>query len=105
VVNPNGTIVSVLEGTVSGSDVYVKQFRINAQNQVIVTRIVPTTTTSITFATFTSFVGYRQDIVYSINVQGQFVQNSVVTYQSKTYTRSYLENLNTNLWEGGETLQ
>lgn len=105
VVNSNGTIINTLEGTVMGADAYVKQFRITAQNQIIVTSIKPTSTTSIPFETFRYFVGYRQDITYSINAQGQFVQNSVQTYQPKVYTHSYLGREDINLWEGGETLQ
>ncbi len=102
VVNPDGTIVSTLDGTISGAEVYVKQFRINAQNKIIVTTIHPETTISIPFKTFTSFVGGRRDIAYSVNAQGQFVQESIVVYKSKTYTRSYLEDESVNLWEGGE---
>jgi len=105
VVNPDGTIVSTLEGTVMGCDVHIKQFRITAQNQIIVTTIKPTSTTSIPFETFTSFYGCRQDITYSINDQGQFAQNSIQIFQPQTYARTYLEDVNYNLWEGRETLQ
>jgi hypothetical protein len=99
VVNPNGTISSTLEGTVMGADVYIKQFRINAQHQVIVTTIKSVSTVSIPLETFTSFSGYRQDITYSVNSQGQFVQVSTQTYPTKTYTRSSLESKSINLWE------
>ena len=105
VVNSNGTILSTLEGTIMGKDVYVKQFRVPAQGKVIVTTIKPTSTTSIPFETCSNFSGYRQDITYTINAQGQFIQSSVQTYKSKTYTSTYLSNKNINLWEGGETLQ
>ncbi|GHT78341.1 hypothetical protein AGMMS50262_20870 [Bacteroidia bacterium] len=105
VVNPSGQILSTLEVVICVADIYVKQFRITAQNQIIVTSIKPTSTTSIPFATLKNFYGYRQDIAYSINAQGQFIQGSVQTYKSKTYTRSYLWDEDINLWEGGETLQ
>ncbi|MDR1756065.1 MAG: hypothetical protein LBR65_03770 [Culturomica sp.] len=103
VVNTFGIVVSTLEAAVCVTDVYVKQFRIDAQNQIIVTTIKPVSTVSIPLATFSSFSGYRQDISYVINEQGQFVQNTATTYQSKTYTRSYLMNESINLWEGEET--
>ncbi|MGV8090417.1 MAG: hypothetical protein AB2L24_00945 [Mangrovibacterium sp.] len=98
-VSSTDQILGTLEVAVRVTDVWVKQFRINAQNQIIVTTIKPTSTTSIPFGTFTSFSGYRQDITYSVNSQGQFVQESVQTYPTQTYTRSYLKDRSINLWE------
>jgi hypothetical protein len=101
VISPSGQVLSTVEVAVCVMDVWVKQFRIDPQNQIIVTTIVPSSTTSIPFGTFTSFTGIREDITYSINAQGQFVQNSIQTYQPKTYTRSYLAGI-ANLWIGQE---
>ena len=104
VVNGLGEVLSTLEVAVMCYPyLAVKQFRINAQNQIIVTTIKPVSSTSIPLETFTNFSGYRQDITYSINAQGQFEQVSEQTYQTKIYTRSYLEDMNINLWEGNET--
>jgi hypothetical protein len=106
VANPDGTIVSTLIGTVMGRASYVKQFRINEYNEIIVTSIVPTSTVSIPFETFTSFEGTRHDITYSIDASGQFVEESKGRiYGSRVYTRSYLEDESVNLWEGGETFK
>jgi hypothetical protein len=103
VVSPSGQILSTLDVAVfyhtSLGRITIKQLRINVQNQVIVTTIIPTSTTSIPFETFTSFTGYRKDITYSVNAQGQFVQVSEQTYPTKTYTRSSLESKSINLWE------
>ena len=98
VVNSSGQVLSTLEVTVNVMDVFVKQFRITAQNQIIVTTIKPTSTTSIPFNNFTSFSGYRQDITYSINTQGQFVQGSVQTFPTQTYSRSTLADRSVELW-------
>ena len=98
VVNSSGQVLSTLEVFVEVMDVYVKQFRINAQNQVLVTTIRPTSATSIPFDTMTSFSGYRQDITYSINAQGQFVQSSVQTFPTQTYSRSTLADRSVELW-------
>lgn len=103
VVNQDGTIVSTLLGSVTGNDAYVKQCRINAQHQVVVTTIIPNSRTSIPLVTFTSFDGHRKDITYSIDSKGQFFQVAVQNYTGKTYTRTYLEDMSKNLWDGGET--
>jgi len=103
VVNPDGTISNTLLASVAGNEAYVKQCRINAQHQIIVTTIMPYSLTSIPFNTFTSFDGHRRDITYSINDQGQFVQVSVQDYYGKAYTKTYLEDLSVNLWDGRET--
>ena len=99
VVNSSGQVLSTLEVTVNVMDVYVKQFRINAQNQIIVTTIKPTSATSIPFENFTTFSGYRQDITCSINAQGQFVQSSVQTFPTQTYSRSTLADRSIDLWK------
>ncbi|GHU97433.1 hypothetical protein FACS1894156_8980 [Bacteroidia bacterium] len=104
VVDPLGTVISTLEGHVETSEVVVKQFRINAEGHIIISQIVPTTSVSIPFYTFTSFTGQRKDITYSINAKGQFVQVSEVVYVARTYTRATLENQNINIWQGGETV-
>jgi hypothetical protein len=106
VVTPSGQVLSTLECAIRVADIYVKQFRINEYNEIIVTSIIPTDTVSIPFETFTSFEGKRQDITYSIDASGQFVEESKGRiYGSRVYTRSYLEDESVNLWEGGETFK
>jgi hypothetical protein len=104
VVTPSGTIVSTLEAHITAAEATIKQFRINAQGQIIISQIVPTTSASIPFTTFTSFTGQRKDITYSVNAQGQFVMVDTKQYNAKTYTRAILENENINIWDGGEVL-
>jgi hypothetical protein len=103
VVSPSGQVLSTLEVAVCVADVWVKQFRINAETNITVTSIIPTSTASIPFGTFTRFEGRRTDASYSINTAGQFVSSGFKPlYNSKTYTRSYLEGTS-ELWEGTET--
>ena len=109
VVSPAGQVLSTLEVTISG-EAFVRQFRINAQNQIIVTTLHPTSTTSVPLNSFPSFHGQRRDVTYVINAQGQFVQISKQFFQPRTYTREELvqddsdEGTTTpNLWEGNET--
>jgi hypothetical protein len=104
VVNPSGQILSTLEGTVQFGNIAVKQFRINSQCQIIVTTISTTNTTSLPFESFTSFVGQRKDVTYSINSQGLFVVVSETLFQPKTYTKVAMNNAALNLWQGGEIL-
>lgn len=99
----SGQVLNTIEGTVMFYPyIAIKQFRINSQNQIIITTIKPTSTTSIPLSDFTSFTGYRQDITYKVSAQGLFEQVSVQKYRPKTYTRSYLENKSINLWQGNE---
>lgn len=104
VVSPSGQVLSTLEVAVCVMDVWVKQFRVTAQNTIIVTTISPasTSTSSIPFGTFESFMGGRVDESYSINAQGQFVSSGRTGYWAKLYYRSYLTGP-TDLWSGSET--
>jgi hypothetical protein len=100
VVPLSGGVISTLEAYVDYYPyVAVKQFRITAQNKIVISKIVPTSSTPIMFENFTSFVGQRVDVTYTINAQGQFVQVSSQTFPAKTYTRSYLENRDVNIWD------
>jgi hypothetical protein len=107
VVSSSGAILDTLEAAIfyytSFGTIALKQFRIDAQSNIIITRIVPTSSTSIPLGTFTSFPGYRLDTTYSINSQGQFVKLSEKQYVTKTYTKTYLEDRDKDIWNGGET--
>jgi hypothetical protein len=103
VVSPSGSVIDTLEAAVRFGFIALKQFRIDAQSNIIITRIVPTSSTSIPLETFSSFSGYRLDTTYAINSQGQFVKQSEQRYVTKTYTSAYLEDKNKDIWNGGET--
>ena len=102
VINSSGQILSTLEVAVVYARAFFKQFRINGQGQIIVTTIKPTSTTSIPFVKFDNFQGYREDITYSINSKGQFVQILKKTFQPKNYTETYLSDRKYNLWNGAD---
>ena len=104
VATPSGNVISTLEAHVDFAYAAVKQYRITAQNKIIISKIVPASSTPIMFQTFTSFVGQRVDVTYSINSQGQFVQVSSQTFSTKTYTRSYLENRDINIWDDNSSV-
>lgn len=104
VVNPNGQILSTMIGRVTYAEITIRQFRINAQCQILRTTLTTNATTSIPLADLTSFVGQRKDEVFSINSQGQFVLVSTQLFQPKTYTAEYLMDLDSNLWQGNEVL-
>lgn len=105
IVDPSERILDTLEVTIRVGDPFIKQFRINEKNQIIVTTIKANTSISLPLESFTSFSGYRQDITYSVNAKGRFVEEAIKTYQSRIYTRAYLGNKEINLWEGNEVLQ
>jgi hypothetical protein len=101
VVNPTGAIISTIECAIMADAVYVKQFRINAQSQIIISTIKPTSAVSLP-ESWVNFTGQRIDITYMVNAQGQFMQLLEQEFQPQNYTRTYLENKNVNIWEGGE---
>ena len=104
VVNPNGQILSTLIGEVCYAEITIRQFRINAQCQILRTTLTTNATASIPLANLTSFIGQRKDEVFSINAQGQFVLVSTQLFQPKTYTADYLMDFDSNLWQGNEVL-
>ncbi|MDR3119606.1 MAG: hypothetical protein LBU44_09390 [Mediterranea sp.] len=103
IVSPSGSVIDTLEAAVHLGFIALKQFRIDAQSNIIITRIVPTSSTSIPLDTFSSFSGYRLDTTYAINSQNQFVKQSEQCYVTKTYTATYLEDEDKDIWNGGET--
>lgn len=102
VVSPSGQVLSTLEGTVSFGDICMKQFRINAQSQIIVSTLTTSNTTSLPLESFSSFSGQRKDATYSINASGQFILISEQLFRPKTYTRAYLDDATINIWQGNE---
>jgi hypothetical protein len=108
VVSPTGQVLSTLEAAVfylDSSKIAVKQFRIDAQSQIVISTIRPNSTMLLPFETFTSFSGQRIDNTYTINAQGRFVHILEQRFNYKTYTRSMLNNNDANIWQGGETVE
>ena len=103
-VDAEGNILDTLEVRVGW--VYIKEYRILADGQIVVTTIKPKQETSILFEdfySFDSFVGNRIDCTYHVE-NGKFVLKKEEKYADKTYTYELLSDKNYNLWEGNEQL-
>lgn len=103
-VDSDGNILDTLE--VAVGYVYIKQFRILADGQIIVTTIKPKQEASILFEDFNSsdsFVGNRIDCTYIVD-NGKFVLKKQQKYADKTYTYELLSDYNYRLWDGDEHL-
>lgn len=105
VVSPTGQLLDTLEVSASFGFTFVKQFRINAQGQIITTTIKPTSTNPILFETYTTFIGQRTDRTYTVSSEGKLTVISLQLFQQKLYTRELLDNLENNIWENGEIPQ
>ncbi|MDR3235645.1 MAG: hypothetical protein LBT48_02820 [Prevotellaceae bacterium] len=103
IITASGYVLDTLEAEVFTNEMTVKQFRINAQNEIIISRIVPVSSSPVLFYSyFTEFMGYREDITYSINTSGKFVKKAEKRYRQKRYFKKDLENSDINIWDGGE---
>lgn len=103
-VDSDGNILDALE--VAVGYVYIKQYRILADGQIIVTTIKPKQEASILFENFNSsdsFVGNRIDCTYIVE-KGKFVLKKEQKYADKTYTYELLSDYNYRLWDGDEQL-
>lgn len=98
VVDNAGSIKSTLEAEVRCGWVAAKQFRITKDGKVIVSKLVPTTSGSVLFDTFTQLTAKRVDEIYFINLSGIFIKEGEVEYGQKVYTRSELDTESFNIW-------
>ena len=102
-VDDEGNILDTLECTVAQPFVYIKQYRILADGQIVVTSIKPKQEASIPFVKFSPFVGNRIDCTYIVD-NGKFVIEKVQRYADNTYTYELLSDKYYNLWDGNEQL-
>ena len=93
--------VSVLMFHPSGT-IPVMQFRISEDGRIIVSRLVPYSTVSVSLYDITDFYGHREDSVYEINDDGKFHKVNVIQYEAKTYTLELLTDPDYNIWNGNE---
>ena len=99
VVDKQGNIKSVLESEIQFGLIASKQFRIASDGKVIITKLVPTSSTSVKFCDFNQISAYRVDESYLINSSGIFVKEGEKKYGTKNYTKSQLDTMNNDLWE------
>ena len=107
-VDPEGNIADYIDARVlSGSKfgiAAVMNYRIAANGDVIISRIVPTSTTSIPLGYLNDFHGYRQDITYRLDKNGKFQVVDSVKFVPQLYTAQMLSNRAYNVWNGNEII-
>ena len=103
-----GKLIDYIEAEVSwfsGGIICVKQWHINANEEIVVTWLkVESSTPILAFSNFNSIHAQRIDIHCEIDSSGKFQEIKQVKYQPQTYTKAYLTDKNKNLWEGNEPL-
>ena len=98
-IDNSNNIKSTLEVGVKCGLTKCKQFRITADEKIIVMQLVTTETTSVQIAGFSKVTGYITETVYHIDASGKFVEESKKQCTGiRTFTREQLENPSTNLW-------
>lgn len=76
-----------------------KQFRITADEKIIVTQLVTTEKASVPIAGFSKVTGYIVDTVYYIDASGKFVKESETRRTGvRTFTEEQLNYRSTDLW-------
>ena len=84
--------------------IYVKQWRITSNEEIIVTWLKVLSETPINaFSNFKEVNAQRIDMHYRIDANGKFQLTKEVKYTPRNYTRTYLADKTKNLWEGNET--
>ena len=107
-VDPEGNIADYIDARVlSGSKfgiAAVMNYRIADNGDVIISRIVPTSTTSIPLGYLNDFHGYRQDITYRLDKNGKFQVVDSVKFVPQLYTAQMLSNRDYTVWNGNEII-
>lgn len=102
----DGELIDFIETEVSWYSrgaLYVEQWRIDKNQEIIVTHLkVISSTPIIGWKDFGSVQAQRIDTYYQIDSSGKFHEIKQMKYQSQTYTQSYLEDKTKNLWEESE---
>ena len=80
----------------------VMQYRITSDAKIIVSRLVPTSDTSISLYDITSFTANRVDKTYVVDENGKFKLTDTVIYRTETYTAAMLDSPDYNIYDGDE---
>lgn len=106
-VDPDGNITDHIDACVISDSklgpATIMQYRIAANGDVIISRIVPTSTTSIPLGELKDFHGYRQDTTYRLDQDGKFQVVGVMKYTPQLYTVQMLSDPDYHVWNGSET--
>ena len=106
-VDPDGNINDFIDARITSASKYgtaaIMQYRIAANGDVIISRIVPTSTTSIPLGDLKDFHGYRQDTTYRLDQNGKFQIINTVKFVPQLYTAQMISAQDYNVWNGNET--
>ena len=106
-VDPDGNIEDYIDARITSASKYgaanIMQYRIVANGDVIISRIVPTSSTSIPLGDLKDFHGYRQDTTYRLDQDGKFQVVGVVRFVPQLYTAQMLSAADYHVWNGNET--
>lgn len=97
-VDKNGNILSTLEGMVAGKGMTVKQYRITENGTIHISRVVPSSSTSLRFEDVTSFTGIVETVSYSI-ANNKFTGMAGSGTATKTFTKELLSDQSKNVWQ------
>ena len=99
-IDNSNNIKSTLEVGVKSGLTKCKQFRITADEKIIVTQFVTTERVSVKMDSFSKVTGYITETVYHIDASGKFVEESKKQCTGfRTFTSEQLENPSTDLWD------
>lgn len=99
-VNKNSEILDALEVGIKAGVAKPKQFRITADEKIIVTQLVTTEKVSVPIAGFSKVTGYITETVYHIDASGKFVKESETRRTGvRTFTEEQLNCRSTDLWD------
>ena len=106
-VDPDGNIEDYIDARITSASKYgaanIMQYRIVANGDVIISRIVPTSSASIPLGDLKDFHGYRQDTTYRLDQDGKFQNVGVVRFVPQLYTAQMLSAADYHVWNGNET--
>ncbi len=106
-VGPDGNIEDYIDACITSASKHgtatIMQYRIAANGDVIISRIVPTSSTSIPLGDLKDFHGYRQDTTYRLDQDGKFQVVGVVRFVPQLYTAQMLSAADYHVWNGNET--
>lgn len=105
-VDSDGNIMDYIDACITSDSKFgianIMQYRIAANGDVIISRIVPTSTTSIPLGDLKDFHGYRQDTTYRLDQNGKFQVVEIVRFVPQLYTAQMLSAADYNVWNGSE---
>jgi len=114
-VAPNGKIDDWIDASVIGSayletdaqrpfrNPVIMQYRVLANGDVLISRIMPTSSESISLGRINDFHGCRQDTTYRLDQDGKFQVVGVMKYTPQLYTVQMLSDPDYHVWNGSET--